>query len=182
MTDEKHVLKATAATLLVSKLVHRLLDLVSIVGMFVAFLGAVARAGYDAGMWWKTAHTSGYTNAELLYDVGIANQQTGLLGLQQILDEALDWPAWIGLLIAGVILLAINAMAKAKLRDIEQRLAWKKVWPVELAPSSSSQRNKATSQPRDQPSRPLPLARRRDEQAPAARAPRAAMPPVRREA
>src|SRR6516165_5193955 len=63
MTDEKHVLKATAATLLVSKLVHRLLDLVSIVGMFVAFLGAVARAGYDAGMWWKTAHTSGYTNA-----------------------------------------------------------------------------------------------------------------------
>jgi hypothetical protein len=35
-------MKATAATLLVSKLVHRLLDLVSIVGMFVAFLGAVA--------------------------------------------------------------------------------------------------------------------------------------------
>ena len=136
MTDEKHVLKATAATLLVSKLVHRLLDLVSIVGMFVAFLGAVARAGYDAGMWWKTAHTSGYTNAELLYDVGIANQQTGLLGLQQILDEALDWPAWIGLLIAGVILLAINAMAKAKLRDVEQRLAWEKVWPVEPAPAA----------------------------------------------
>jgi hypothetical protein len=105
--------KATAATLLISKLVHRLLDVVTIVGMFVAFLGAVARAGYDAGMWW-------------LYDVGITNQQTGLLGLQQILDEVLDWPAWIGLLIAGVILLAINAMVKAKLRDVEHRVAWEK--------------------------------------------------------
>ena len=77
-------------------------------------------------MWWKTAHTSGYTNAELLYEVGITNQQTGLLGLQQILDEVLDWPAWIGLLIAGVILLAINAMVKAKLRDVEHRVAWEK--------------------------------------------------------
>jgi hypothetical protein len=119
-------MKATTATLLVSKLFYRLLDRVSIVVMSVAFLGMAARAAYDAGIWWKTAHTSGYSNAELLYEVGITNQQTGFLGLQQILDEVLDWPAWTGLLIAGVILLAINAMAKATLRDVEQRLDWEK--------------------------------------------------------
>jgi hypothetical protein len=110
-----------------SKLFYWLLDRVSIVGIFVTFLGAVARAAYDLGIWVKTAHTSAYTNAGLLYDVGIMNHQTGWLGLQEILEEVLDWPAWTGLLIAGVILLAINAMAKAKLRDIEQRLTWEGV-------------------------------------------------------
>ena len=117
---------AMSVKLATSKLFYRLLDRVTIVGIFVTFLGAVVRGGYDLGMWAKTAHTSAYTNAVLLYDVGITNQQTGWLGLQEILDEVLDWPAWTGLLIAGVILLAINAMAKATLRDVEQRLDWEK--------------------------------------------------------
>jgi hypothetical protein len=76
----KFSVKATAATLLASKLVHRLLDLVSIVGMFVAFLGAVARAGYDAGMWWKTAHTSGYTNAEFCMRSALRTSRQDCLG------------------------------------------------------------------------------------------------------
>jgi hypothetical protein len=59
-------------------------------------------------------------NSRLLYDAGIVNQQTGWLGLQKILDDLLDWPAWSGLLVAGGILLIIGIRVTTKLDEINR--------------------------------------------------------------
>jgi hypothetical protein len=89
----------------------------------VIFLCAAAQVLSDVLTWLKTAHTSGYTNARLLYDVGVVNQQTGWLGLQKFLDRVLAWPAWSGLFFTGVILFIVGAGVTTKLEKIEQRVA-----------------------------------------------------------
>ena len=112
-----------------SKLFYQALKFVAYAAGVLLLLGAGARGLYDVVSWLKTAHASGYRNADMLYDIGVVNQQTGWLGLQKILDSLLNWPAWSGLLFAAIIFFFIGGTAVAKLEDIkrfEDAQAWKK--------------------------------------------------------
>lgn len=94
---------------------------------FAAWIGVCAWAliacipiflAADAIVWLKTAHASHFTNAYLLYQLGMwpSTQLWGWqwLGLLKIVEAVLSWPAWSGLLLMAVGLFTLMFVIEAR--------------------------------------------------------------------
>ena len=58
----------------------------------------------DGLLWLRTARIPlPYTNAQILRDLGLAAPWTSWMGLQRLIDQFLQWPAWSGLLVASIL-------------------------------------------------------------------------------
>jgi hypothetical protein len=80
-----------------------------------AISGAVILYTQAAG-WLKTAVWNGYSIREALWDLGLPEPTTQLLGLQKIIDTVLGWPT-VGLCVAAALAFAFIWLSAGEAED-----------------------------------------------------------------